>query len=615
MQKAETILKVLHERGSKGLPLERVYRMLYNPELYLSAYGKIYRNMGAMTHGVTEETPDAMSLQKVELIIDAIRHDRYQWLPARRTYIPKRNGKLRPLGMPVWSDKLVQEVLRMLLEAYYEPQPSECAHGFRPGRGCHTALREIHRKWNGTTWLIEGDISQCFDRLDHQVLLSIFKEKIQDAWTIGFINELLGAGYMEKWTFNATLSGVPQGGVLSPLLSNIYLDKLDKYVEETLIPNYTRGTRKGESQEYHKLLYQASQLRKEGELEAAQALKRQAQRMPSKDTSDPDFRRLRYVRYADDFLLGFIGPRSEAEEIKQQIGTFLRDQLKLDLSQAKTLITHARTEAARFLSYEIHVLHQDAKHDQDGRRNINGVIGLRVPQDIIQEKCRRYQQSEKAMQRAEMLNDSTFSIVGRYQAEYRGLAEYYQLAYNLAPAFGPLKWAMEQSLVKTLATKLKISVSAVYRRFQATILISDKPYKGLQVTVPKDGKKPLVAQWAGIPLKWKKQAVLNDQPFTIWNGKTELEQRLLADACEYCGATGPGEEIEVHHIRALKDLNRKDGREKPEWVKMMAARQRKTMVLCRTCHQDITYGRPMRRSRSQSGFYNEYLLRRQASSS
>ena len=615
MQTAETILKVLHERGSKGLPLERVYRMLYNPELYLSAYGKIYRNKGAMTHGVTQETPDEMSLEKVELIIDAIRHDQYQWLPARRTYIPKRNGKRRPLGMPVWSDKLVQEVLRMLLEAYYEPQFSECAHGFRPGRGCHTALQEIHRKWNGTTWLIEGDISQCFDRLDHQVLISILKEKIQDPWTINFINELLRAGYMEEWTFNATLSGVPQGGVLSPLLSNIYLDKLDKYIEETLIPSYTRGTRRGENQEYRKLLYQADHLRKKGEPEAAQALKRQAQQMPSKDTSDPDFRRLRYVRYADDFLVGLIGPRSEAEEIKQHIGTFLREQLKLDLSQTKTLITHARTEAARFLGYQIQVLHQDAQHDQEGRRNINGVIGLRVPQDIIQEKCRRYQQSEQAIHRTEMLNDSAFSIVGKYQAEYRGLVEYYQLAYNLAPAFGPLKWIMEQSLVKTLATKLKISVSAVYRRYQATILINDKPYKGLRVIVPRDGKKPLVAQWGGISLKWKKQATLNDQPFTIWNGRTELEQRLLADACEYCGATGPNEDIEVHHIRALKDLNRKNGREKPEWVKMMAARQRKTMVLCRTCHQDITYGHPMRRPRSQTGFYNEYLLRRQELSS
>jgi retron-type reverse transcriptase len=207
MRTADTILGLIKERGKKGLPLERVYKLLYNRDLYLMAYGKIYRNKGAMTHGVTDETPDGMSLTKIDAIIDALRDERYQWLPARRTYIPKKNGKKRPLGMPVWSDKLVQEVIRLILEAYYEPQFSEHSHGFRPERGCHTALREIHYKWKGTTWFIEGDISQCFDKLDHELLLTTISEHIHDGRIIRLLRNLFDTGYMEDWTFNETLSG------------------------------------------------------------------------------------------------------------------------------------------------------------------------------------------------------------------------------------------------------------------------------------------------------------------------------------------------------------------------------------------------------------------------
>src|SRR5213595_639665 len=180
MRTADTILGLIRERGKKGLPLERVYKLLFNRNLYLEAYGKIYRHKGAMTHGVTDETPDGMSLEKIDAIIEAVRDERYQWLPVRRMYIPKKNGKKRPLGMPVWSDKLVQEVIRSLLEAYFEPQFSSRSHGFRPERGCHTALGEIYHKWGGTAWFIEGDIAQCFDKLRHEKLIEILKKHIHD---------------------------------------------------------------------------------------------------------------------------------------------------------------------------------------------------------------------------------------------------------------------------------------------------------------------------------------------------------------------------------------------------------------------------------------------------
>ena len=168
MQSAETVLGVLRERGRRGLPLEELYRQLFNPQLYLLAYGRIYANKGAMTPGATGETADGMSLGKIGRIIDALRHERYRFSPVKRVYIPKKNGKLRPLGLPPWSDKLVGEVVRLLLEAYYEPQFSDRSHGFRPGRGCHTALREVANTWTGTTWFIEGDVSDCFGSFDHR---------------------------------------------------------------------------------------------------------------------------------------------------------------------------------------------------------------------------------------------------------------------------------------------------------------------------------------------------------------------------------------------------------------------------------------------------------------
>ena len=303
--------------------------------MFLLAYGRIAKNRGAMTPGVASETADGMSLDKIDAIIEALRFERYRWKPVRRTYIPKKQGKLRPLGIPTWSDKLVQEVVRLILEAYYEPQFSDRSHGFRPKRGCHTALSEVHRTWNGTTWFIEGDISQYFDSLDHEVLLQILAENIHDGRFLRLIGELLRAGYLEDWKFNKTLSGSPQGGIASPILSNIYLDRMDKWVETELLPTYNRGAKRKENVEYARLNTHAYWLRRRGNVEAARTLRKQVKHMPSKEPVDADFRRLRYIRYADDFLLGFIGPRSEAEEIKAKVGTFLRDRLKLELSEQK----------------------------------------------------------------------------------------------------------------------------------------------------------------------------------------------------------------------------------------------------------------------------------------
>ena len=596
MQRAEALLEIIHERGKRGLPLERLYRHLFNPELYLRAYGKIYRNDGAMTPGVNEETVDGMSLKKIQAIIEALRYERYRWTPVRRTYIDKKNSsKKRPLGLPTWSDKLLQEVIRSLLEAYYEPQFSDRSHGFRPGRGCHTALQEIYYQWRGTAWFIEGDITDCFGSLDHSIMRSMLAEKICDGRFLRLIDGLLQAGYLEEWRYHETLSGAPQGGILSPLLSNIYLNRLDRYVETTLLPVYNRGERRRPYLPYQRLHKAVWKLEKKGQREGTRQMRQQLQKLPSRDPDDPGFRRLHYIRYADDWLLGFTGTRREAEDIKGKIGRFLGYRLKLELSERKTLITHGRTEPARFLGYEIVVHNNDAKHDRNGHRSINGQIGLKVPMDVVRAKRKPYMRRGKPAPILTRAHDSDFRIAARYQAEFRGLAEYYQLAYN-RHRLGLLRWVMERSLTKTLGHKNKISVNKVWNRYRATWQTPAGPRRGLQVKVERGGgKKPLVARWGGVSLARKTTKVaLNDDLPAIWRKRpAELVTRLTAGTCELCGSrTG----ITAHHVRRLKDLHHPDQAAQPEWAKQMAARHRKTLIVCLTCHEDIHSGEPQRQN-------------------
>jgi group II intron reverse transcriptase/maturase len=299
MQDAETVLNVLRERGRRGLPCTELYRQLFNPSLHELAHGRIYANHGAMTPGADGETADGMSLARTTRIIDALRHERYRFQPVKRTWIPKKNGKLRPLGLPSWSDKLVGEVIRLLLEAYYEPQFSGRSHGFRPGRGCHTALREVEDVWTGTTWFIEGDISDCFGSLDHEIMVSILAEKISDNRFLRLIRNMLKAGYLEDWEWNATLSGVPQGGVISPVLSSIYLARLDTFAETVLIPEYTRGTVRRMNPDYAKVTKAIGIAFQRGDRAAARRLRVQRRAIPRGDPRDPRYRRLRYIRYAD----------------------------------------------------------------------------------------------------------------------------------------------------------------------------------------------------------------------------------------------------------------------------------------------------------------------------
>jgi group II intron reverse transcriptase/maturase len=448
MQNAETVLDVLRERGRKELPCDELYRQMFNKSLYLLAYGRIYSNQGAMTPGACDETADGMSEAKIDQIIAAMRGERYRFAPVRRVYIPKKNGKLRPLGLPSWSDKLVGEVVRLLLEAYYEPQFSGHSHGFRKGRGCHTALRKVQETWTGTVWFIEGDISDCFGSTDHEILLGILAEKIHDNRFLRLIRNMLKVGYMEDWQYHDTLSGTPQGGVVSPLLSNIYLHKLDEFVDRELIPQYTRGNSRKANRAYTRLARRRQAARRRGDRASARELARQMRNLPYGDPMDPGYRRLRYLRYADDHILGFAGPKAEAEQIKAKLATFLRETLALELNPSKTLISHARTRAARFLGYQITVQHCNTKLT-GGCRSANGTIALRVPPDVITAKCAPYRRRGKPWHRPQLQNLHDYDIVRIYGAEYRGIVNYYRLAQDVY-RLHPLRWNAETSMLKTL---------------------------------------------------------------------------------------------------------------------------------------------------------------------
>jgi group II intron reverse transcriptase/maturase len=601
MRDAETTLAIIQDRGRRGLHLEDVYRRLFNPDLYLRAYGRIYRNAGALTEGVTTETADGMSLEKIDRLIDDIRHERYRWTPVRRVHIPKSNGKMRPLGVPTWRDKLLQEVMRSLLEAYYEPQFSAHSHGFRPGLGCDTALQDIAQNWKGTKWFIEGDIKGCFDNIDHQVLLSILAEKILDRRFLHLVETMLGAGYLEQWEYRPTLNGTPQGGIASPLFANIYLDRLDRYVEQIVIPGYMWGKAKKLNPEYVYLCKKRSVAKEREDMATYRELGRVLAKMPTQVSHDPDFRRLRYVRYADDFLLGFIGPKSEAEAIKSCIGDFLRDDLKLEMSPDKTLITHAGTDKARFLGYEITTWEKREAGAVDPTRSHRGASGgikLMIPAKVVVGLSGLYKEKGRPAPKHSHRFDDDFSIIATYGSVYRGYVQYYKRAANLG-WFGHLHWAMYWSLLRTLAAIHKTTANAMRRKYAASHLTRDGVVKRvLKATKPRSNGGPgYVAVFGEVSLKTDRFAPIQDGPLQRhWvNTRSELVARLLANTCEVCGSD---DRINVHHIRKLKDLKMPGRGVPPVWKQIMASRRRKTLVVCHHCHVAIHRGTLTQRLRA-----------------
>lgn len=602
MEKSERVLKALSDHSqSSDYKYERLYRYLFSEEMFAVAYQRIYAKQGNMTPGTDGKTIDEMSLERIERLIVSLKDESYQPHPARRVYIPKKNGKKRPLGIPSFEDKLVQEVVRLLLEAIYEGHFEGTSHGFRPHRSCHTALGMIQKSFAGAKWFIEGDIKGFFDNIDHNVLISILRERISDERFLRLIRKFLNAGYVEDWKYNKTYSGTPQGGIVSPILANIYLDKFDKYIKE-YAAKFRKGDRRSINPDYWRLnnkknrlkqkLQKTSdeQMRKSYLYEIAQ-LSKQMLSIPHKDAMDADFRRLQYVRYADDFLISVIGSKSECETIKADITQFMREQLKLELSDEKTLITHAQ-DKAKFLGYEIFIRKSDAvKRNKDGvlKRDFNGAVVLTLNSAVIQKKLTEYNALEVrnidgkdiwwSKPRRYMTPMKPEDILAQYNAEIRGLYNYYSLATNVSKECASFAFIMKMSMFKTLGWKLNTSARKVRQKYQ-----KDKDF-----VIPYNDAKGKQKYRVFYNEGFKKRNVQFDVdydklPQTMYVPYPSLVERLKDGRCELCGKEG---KVVMHHVRNLTKLKGCN-----EWEKLMLKRHRKTLVVCEDCNSMIqNYGK------------------------
>ena len=602
MEKSERVLKALSDHSqSSDYKYERLYRYLFSEEMFAVAYQRIYAKQGNMTPGTDGKTIDEMSLERIEKLILSLKDESYQPHPARRVYIPKKNGKKRPLGIPSFEDKLVQEVVRLLLEAIYEGHFEGTSHGFRPHRSCHTALGMIQKSFAGAKWFIEGDIKGFFDNIDHNVLISILRERISDERFLRLIRKFLNAGYVEDWKYNKTYSGTPQGGIISPILANIYLDKFDKYIKE-YAAKFRKGDRRSINPEYWRLnnkknrlkqkLQKTSdeQMRKSYLYEIAQ-LSKQMLSTPHKDAMDADFRRLQYVRYADDFLISVIGSKSECETIKADITQFMREQLKLELSDEKTLITHAQ-DKAKFLGYEIFIRKSDAvKRNKDGvlKRDFNGAVVLTLNSAVIQKKLTEYNALEVrnidgkdiwwSKPRRYMTPMKPEDILAQYNAEIRGLYNYYSLAANVSKECASFAFIMKMSMLKTLGWKLNTSARKVRQKYQKdkdfVIPYNDAKGKQKYRVFYNEGFKKRNAQF---------DVDYDKLPQTTYVPYPSLVERLKDGRCELCGKEG---KVVMHHVRTLTKLKGNN-----EWEKLMLKRHRKTLVVCEDCNSMIqNYGK------------------------
>jgi len=593
MQPTIKILDRIREnsRNNKEEIFTRLYRYMLRPDLYYLAYKNLYANKGAATKGVNDDTADGFSTEKVNKIIRALTDGTYMPHPVRRTYVAKKqnSAKKRPLGIPTFTDKLVQEVLRMILEAVYEPVFSHYSHGFRPGRSCHTVLNSLKKEFTGVTWFIEGDIKSCFDTIDHHVLVDIIGAKIKDARLIQLIWKFLKAGYMEDWQYHATYSGCPQGGIVSPMLSNIYLNELDKFAA-ALAKEFYQPKAQAHTVEYDRHSYLIRKAKKQLEtatgrektalLKQVKQLKAQLPTIPSTSKTD---KVMKYFRYADDFIIGMKGDRTDCESIKRQFSEFISQTLKMELSEEKTLITHSG-QYARFLGYDIRVRRDNTvKPNRDRlQRTLNYKVELCVPFDdkimpFLFRKSIAQQQHDSTIEptaRKFLYRCTDLEIVTAFNAELRGICNYYALASN----FNKLSffaYLMEYSCLKTLAGKHKTTS----RQF-----ISKHPDGNGGWRIPyKTAKGVSYRSFAKFmdckDPEWFNDTIV-DSSLRHASTRSTYEDRLTAQVCELCGKTGAS--LEIHHVNKVKNLKGKQ-----YWEIMMIAKKRKTLAVCKDCHHKI----------------------------
>ena len=589
-----------------GKRINGLHRLMRSSCLFERAYEKVSRNKGALTPGVDGKTFDGMSLEKLADITRRVADGTYRFRPVRRVYIPKGNGKTRPLGIPTVEDRLVQEAVRTILEAIYEPVFLDELHGFRPRRSCHTALNLIKKTWTGCKWLIEVDVRGFFDNIDHNVLLGLLKKRIDDDKFIALIEGMLKAGYMEDWVYGHTYSGTPQGGVVSPLLANIYLHELDQLMQ-TMKAGFDKGRVRRPLPRYyalqcrvHRLRRKIDRLRAKGadqaEIDSALAKIKvnnaERRKVPSVDPMDPNFKRLRYCRYADDFLIGIIGSKREAREIMASVERFLTETLKLAVSPEKSGI-HAASKGVTFLGYRILTYTSFGAGRKSSRKGPTGRtwrvvrrpttdnVSLRVPRKEITAFCKRHGYGNLAKKtgyaREQFLVTSDVATVLAYNSEFRGFANYYSFADDNKRALGLLELVVFRSLVKTLALRHRTTRARTMARL----------WKGTDYEVSSvvRGKLRSIKLWRlkHLTRTYWISPIIDDVTRGAWWVKrpNDLIDRLNARECEACGGTtGP---FEMHHLRRVRDL-----RSGSLTVWKRSGIRRKTIVLCSSCRATVS---------------------------
>jgi group II intron reverse transcriptase/maturase len=586
-------LEVIRQLNGKNREWENfdLYRLMLKKDMYATAYTRIASVPGNMTPGGDEETLDGFSEEEIDKIIEKMRSESYQCRPVRETFIPKPNGKMRRLGIPNPRDKVVQEVIRMILEAIYDsphgPYFKDSSYGFRRDRSCHGALQEI-QGWSGVIWLIEGDIQACFDSVDHYILIDALRKKIKDERFIALIWKFLRAGYFDlERARHDSLAGTPQGGIVSPILSNIYLHALDEYVGQ-LQKELEKGKKRRPNQEYERISDRRYRMAKAGKAHTKEfeRLGKAMRQLPSLDTRDPDFVRIRYVRYADDWLIGVIGSYTLAEDIKARISKFLKDKLSLTLSQDKTKITKARTQEAEFLGYRIRKGRgadtQKTKKSKNGsgravkRRSTGMEIILRAPMDKLIKKLKQRgfcdgKGTPKHKAGWTVLDED--QIVNLYSSINRGLQQYYRPADNY-DQLAQIEYILKYSLAKTLALKKKIPITRIIRN------------RNIAVQVTRKNQVRKVVFYRSPDWTHKRDAFKTSEP-DVDIVRMQVRLRTKSKLGLPCIVCGNPNHIQMHHTRHIRKM---DGKEPKGFLRVMSALNRKQIPVCKTCHQKIHRG-------------------------
>ncbi len=591
LQRLEVIRKL--NGANRGWDNSELYRLMYKQDLYILAYERIKNRPGNTTPETNDETLDGFSVAAIEELIQDMRAEKYRCKPVRTVYIPKSNGKMRKLGIPCTKDKIVQEVVRMVLEAIYDsPHGSYFkaeSHGFRRSKSCHSALKDIQARWSGVTWFIEGDIKACFDDIDHEILIDILRKKIKDERFLSIVRSFLKAGYQDlDGTRKESLAGTPQGGIVSPILANIYLHELDEYVEQ-LQKELEKGELRRPNPAYRKLQKRRQYLAKTGKIDTREYrdLGVQMRKLPSLDPQDPNFVRVKFVRYADDWLIGVTGPHQLAEDIKERVGQFLKSRLSLTLSAEKTRITHARTEEAEFLGYRIRLGRSDKEPKQTLSTNASGKnfkrrstgmqIVLKAPMEKLIQRLHQKGFCDKKgrpLHKAAWMQQDEDQIISQYSAVNRGLQQYYRPTDNWNE-MSRVQYILKFSLAKTLAAKRQRPMTQVIRGKDISIKVKRARGQERTVTFYRN------TDWA------VHRGAFTDSPeVDLVRMHIRLRTRSkLGWPCVVCGET---QGIAMHHVRHVrKGLTSRGSK---GFTRVMAILNRKQVPVCTSCHNKIHRG-------------------------